>query len=413
MNNVITMNPPQPQHASNMGFEERQELLKNLSEAAGLRLPSTILPPGTALLPVGEENKRRMQKEIQALPKLPVALAGLKYRIQQMERPEDFKDVPVTAITMRPDTGGLYRSDRKADNALGYTDSAFGHLAAILKPDDLVRNGFAENLLAYPPHLRAVNFAHWRDRAMLGEDGATTLRTVIEPLSQRRVIRAFTSSKHSLAAGDDLAVVEAMAPGGNVLGILDNAHARITREWDKTTFELMWPTLAHEVKVGDICKVFVRVRNSETKAGALRVEAGVLRVRCYNFTTAESVDLDAKDISLRHLGDLRRKVARCFKDALDRVEPLVHAFGDAYRQPLPSTRGEAMEKVRRRFKLREVDVEEAIRVWDAPDNVGGGDTLAGLANALTARARELPDSTATDLERAAGQLLAMGVKVLR
>jgi hypothetical protein len=401
---IVTAEETAPTYIGEADFATRNAELKSLAEATGLRLPKTRLPEGHALWEIGDEHKRQLAQNVSDMPDLATALVGLNARITA-ERPQDFTSVPVQQIRMDPRTGGLYRQGKNG-TPFGYTENGFQHVAQFMKPAHL--RSFAENMLALPNELRAQVFNFHAQKAL--RDESVTLRTILEPSSGKRVVRAVTSKRHSLTTGDDSAIMAHLAPGGNLPTHLKGAKARITRELDRSEFELIWPAMDRQLVVGDIALMGVRITNSETKAGSLRVEAFLLRVLCANFTTAETDDINADEISLRHIGDLGRRLSEAFARAQTRVLPFVQRFSDAYKLALPKSRGEVLSQVGKAFTLPAPALELAGKLWDADGERTAGDTLAGLANALTRASQEQPTAIASDIERAAGKLIAQGFK---
>lgn len=378
----------------------RMSILKALANDAGLRLPDTRLPERTALLPIGEEAQRRMQGELKDLPDLHPGLFAYQARLKA-ENPID-ANVPIQGIRMNALTGGIYGPGLPGEQSLGYTPTGFSHTAQFLKPTT-IRSGFSENILALPPKLAADVFNHWADVSKRKED--VVLRTFDG--GKGRIIRAVTSDSHSLERGDDLAVVSAL------MSLPYGAKLRVTRAPGGTMseIEVIWPMLDRQLKVGDVAYGGVRIRNSETKGGSLRIEAFLLRVLCYNFTTAFSEDDEAKTVGLRHVGDLRRRIASAIRGAGERIEPLVRAFGDAYKDDFPDvmqTRGEVLEKVGKVFELPATTLERAAQLWDADGIMGAGDTRAGLVHALTRASQEQSVTDAGETERVAGRIILDG-----
>lgn len=382
-------------------IEQRMAALKAMANLNGLRLPDTRLPEGTALLPVGEESKRKMQTELAKLPDLHPALDAYEARLAA-EAPVD-TEVALRALRMSPTTGGLFDPGvTNAAHASGYTKDGFAHVAGFLKPVS-IRNGFAENMLALPAPLRQQVFDHW-----------AVSSTRIEPAVVRtfrggtkgRIIRAVTSTDHSLLTGDDAAIVVALrklAPG---------AKARFTREPGGrfSELEVIWPMMDRQLVVGDVAYGGIRVTNSETKAGSLKVEGFLLRVLCYNFTTAFTEDMEGKTLGIRHVGDLMRKLPDAIANAQRRIEPFVRMFGDAYKDALPgsTTRGEVLQRAQRVFELPETTISLAQQLWDADGLKTAGDTRAGFVNALTRASQEQAITEAAITERVAGKVIATG-----
>lgn len=353
-------------------FDERNAVLKTLANAAGMRLPTTRVPEGDSLLPIGEEAKRALQADVAQLPGLRDGLMALRDVITG-ERAQDVK-VPIQAVRMHPLNGGLFGEGKRQEHALAYTARGFSQVAQFVKPAS-IRNGFSENLLALPTDLRAEVFNHWSTAQTRKQD--VVLRTY-RPGGGRAVVRAVTSEVHSLSTGDDLTVL------GALMGLPAGAKLRATRSvgGDRSELEVIWPAMERQLVVGDVAMLALRITNSETKGGCLQVEPTLLRVLCYNFTTAWADGL-AEDMSLRHVGDLGRKLPRLIKRAGEVLEPFVKAFGDAYRSPMSLGRGEVLERARKALELPAETVSTAARVWDADGAKSAGNTLAGLAHALT------------------------------
>jgi hypothetical protein len=387
-------------HASQLNHEDRMSLLKQLSHTAGLRLPDTRLPEGTALWDVGEANKRKLQAEIDKLPTFMQAAAAILARIDQ-ESPEDFPMCDINGFVMNPENGRIYGNEDDPAQAIGYTRSGFSHLIDFVKPGT-VTSGAANVLLNLSPGVRALAYNEWAEQA---PSEKMTIRVITEPRSQVRTIRAVTSQKHSLQHGDDKAVLETLL--AEEFADLGSAKARITREHDRTEMEIIWPAMKFQLKVGDIALVGIRITNSEVKKGSLKVEVFLLRVLCANFTTAYTKDDKSEEISIRHMGDLREKLADAFRSALKRVQPFVKLFSDAYLigKPEGQSRSDLLLKVRRVYQLPESTVDAATAMWDIDGLNSAGETLAGLVNALTRASQEQTTELAAQTERAAGDLL--------
>lgn len=383
-----------------MPVEQRMAVIKALANDAGLRLPDTRLPEGTALLPIGEESRRAMKADLAKLPDLHPGLYGYRSRLLA-ENAVDSK-VPARDVRMNPKTGGLFGKGKNADKALGYTPDGFAQVAQFIKPGT-IRNGFAENMTALPAVLRAEVFNHWANNAT--KEDNVVMRTFDG--GRGRLIRAVTSEIHSLETGDDKSIVDAL------LQLPPGAKLRATREpgGRYSEIEVIWPMLDRELRVGDLAYGGIRITNSETKGGKLRIEAFVLRVLCYNFTTAFSDDFEAEELALKHVGDLTRKLPAMIRRAQERIEPLVLAFGDAYKDTLPgafATRGDVLTRVGKVFMLPTTTLERAAALWDADGIKSAGDTRAGLVHALTRASQEEGISNAGNTERAAGRIIMDG-----
>lgn len=389
---------------------------EELALKAGLRLGGTIVPPGQPLWDVGEQAKKKWAQELNSRPRALDAIGMLLMRIKA-EDAKDVKGVALSRIRMDPEYGGLFSADKEGvGRPLGFTRTGFSHIAQQIRPSE-VSHGFAANVLAlrHDPVLMAQVFNYHADRA--GPTDRVTLRTVVEPVSKLRVIRASVTPKHSHETGDDSAVVAALQSQRTVFNdgrgsrsmsdLLQHARARITREQDYSLFELIWPALNREIRTGDIGNIGIRVRNSEVKAGSVVVEAYVEQVRCYNCTRVTSTDEEADVLNLRHVGDISQRISALVAKALNRVDPFVRAFGDAFKTPLPLTRGEMLERLAKVKKLAEHEVNLIGQLWDAGSpGLTVGNSLGDLANAMTRAAQELPVDAALNMEGIAGELVA-------
>lgn len=392
-----TPQPPSVPFVADMDFATRNSVLKSMASAAGLRLPDTRVPEGESLISIGEESKRALQADVKDLPYLHDGLNAYRATL----RAENARDTaaPLQVLRMDPRNGGLLSPGSSV--GVGYTHAGFQQVTQFLKPPT-IRNGFAENMLALPPALRSQVFDHHAVNSRRVED--TVVRAVT--LGGRRIIRAVTSKKHSLESGDDLTIADVCA------NLPSGAKVRITRSpgGDRSDVEILWPAMERQLVVGDVAMIAIRISNSETKGGSLKIEPTLLRVLCYNFTTAWAEGLE-EELSLRHVGDLSRKLPRMLKRASEAVEPFVHAFGDAYRNPFPGTlqtRGEVLERVGKVYALPEATLTLAGASWDMDGAKSAGNTLAGLAHALTraSQAQGMSDASAT--ERVAGRIIGQG-----
>ena len=386
-------------------FATRNETLKAMAMNAGLRLPSTRVPEGDSLLPIGEESKRAMATEVANLPDLAVGLGALRSQIKA----EDSRDVvaPIQAVRMSPENGGLFANGKSASKALAYTPNGLNHVLGFIKPSS-VKGGMRDTLLALPPTLRSQAFNYFAENTSRSDEVA--IRTIVDVRSGRRVVRAVTSEKHSLTNGDDGALIQAIessVPAG--------AKLRVTRTLDRTDLEIIWPAMDRQLVVGDIALVSLGIVNSETKGGSLKIEPRLLRVLCYNFTTAYS-EGGEEEISLRHVGDLRRKLPEAFRKALRTVEPFVKAFGDAYKNPFPTslpTRGEVLARVAKANPELPATLWDSVgQLWDRDGALSAGNTLAGLVNGMTRASQELTMAQAQAVEQVAGKAIANGWEAL-
>ncbi len=378
----------------------RNAALKLIARSVGIELEETRVPEGESFIPIGEQKMRALRDEVAALPDLIPGLATYRERIAS-EKHVDV-EVPIQQVRMEPRRGGLYGKGNDEAKALAYTNTGMGQVVSFIKPAD-VRQGAVSVLKSVSPAVRAQVFNEWAEKART-EESKVFLRTAM--LGTRRVIRAVTSPKHSLEFGDDNAIAVHLAgslPKGGKL--------RIQRDQDRTDFEILFPMMSREIRVGDAVMAKVHVSNSETKQGSWRVFGGILRALCFNFTTAWC----GKDTEVagRHMGEsVGKEIAKAVQQAMRNVEPFVQAFGDAYSNELPDfapTKGEVLDRVAKALELPEWTLTRAATLWDADgSSLSAGNTLAGLVNALTRASQETDMEQALLIEGAAGRLVVQG-----
>ena len=386
-------------------FTERMETLKQLASMTGIRLPQTIIPEGESLIPYGVDRQRALADEIAALPSVADAAAILR-AVRQEQKPVDTM-IPVNEVRMRPGDGGLHgvRCD-PAKRALGYTPVAFTQAASFIKPGS-VSAGFAQTLLALPPALRADAFNYFSESANNG-DRNVVLRSALVPqyragaLELRRSLQAVVSERYSVVEDHDL-----VADLGSALP--DGAKCRFTQTESRSDLEILWPAMRRELKVGDIALIGVTATNSQTKQCSIRLTPKVLRVLCLNFTTAWGQGAE-EEVSIIHTGEARYKFQKAIRRILDVVEPFIVAFGDAYQDPLPTskTRGQLIESAVKRFELPAKFGDTVAASWDIDGTMSAGNTRAGLVNAITRAAQGLDMAKAATVEAAAGRIIHQG-----
>ena len=400
---VVDKRSSNPEYKGEASFEERNEVLKTLANAAGIRLPNTIAPEGDSLLPSGVAAHRALQGKIAALPNLKEGLNAIRHRVA-LEKPKDV-EVPIQHVLMEPTRAGLYGKGQNPEQGIGYTENGFNHVLAFNKPAT-VRAGYGPVLLALPPKIRSEAFNYFSSVAHRPDVDKATLRTFLsntETPNPRRIIRAVVSDRYS--AVDDLNMMQALAAC-----VPDGAKLRLTRDLDRTDVEILWPAMERQLVVGDVALISLRLVNSETKQSSIRVMPQLLRVLCYNFTVAWSTGQE-DEIVIRHIGEAKKKLGEAIVRALAVVEPFVRAFGDAYKTQFPkfaTTRGEVLQRFVKKFQLPAHVADEAARLWDMDGSKSAGDTLAGLVHSVTAASRALTMEDSADVEKAAGRVVVQG-----
>lgn len=394
----------QPTSYATADFATRMDVLKQLATHTGVRLPQTIIPEGESLIPYGEERQRALKDDIYALPTLDEAFTTLR-DIRAEQHPIDIK-VPLQRIRMDRTNAGLYGQGSEGKTPLGYTSTAFGQVAGVIKPASVV-SGFHQTLLALPPEIRADAFNHFAMRST--ESKQVVLRTTKAPIRQanqvilRRSVNAVVSDIYS--AVDDHDLVRDLG-----YSLPQGARVRYTQTEGRSDLEILWPAMSRQLKVGDIALIAIQVTNSQTKQASISLVPKILRVLCLNFTTAWG-EGDSHKVAIRHVGEARSKFNQAIRDCIATVEPFILAFADAYQTPLPAfapTRGEAINLFIKANGLTPQLGERTAEAWDMDGTMSAGDTLAGLANAVTRASQSMSFANCEPVEAAAGRLVRIG-----
>lgn len=381
---------------------DRMNFLRAAAERVGLDLPETILPEGTALLPVGQQRLGALRQKVDAMPTVAECLEALR----ALEAAEAARDVLVPLASVRMDlaTGGLFGVHRGADHGAGlaYNRAALGHLLTLL---DAPRGALA-TLETLPEGIRAQAFNHWAERAPRSSDAPVVLRTYRPLGGVRRVARAVVTEAYAPVA--DSAILEA------VLAVAPrDARVDMRRDSRATSVEVVLPMMARPVVVGDVLMGRARISNSQDKSRSVDADAGLLRVLCYNLTTAWTADRDA--VVMRHVGDARdvlRRLRGVVRQKLDQIAPFVVAFGDSYADTAPGGLRAPSEIVGRAVKSRQLSADlgqSVVRAW-AVDGPQAAPALSrgAFVNAVTEVAKSQGAEVAERLEAYAGRVVAQG-----
>lgn len=312
--------------------------------------------------------------------------------------------IPLHAIRMNPDTGGLYNviKNPKGNAGIIPTHTALAHLTSFVEsaPAQVVAN-----LEFYPPQVRAAMVFDLLNRVPTRD---VTLRTALLSKGQgampdSRVIRAVVSDKHSREHGDDLAVIAELRKVESIA----NSKIRVVKRWDSTHVEVYLPHKVLEVKPGRPIYGKLNFSNSETKGGSYEASVATFDLWCKNGAVAQS---KGTTISIKHMGDIRYKMAASTKTIVELVDDVMRTQKEAYHTALPCTRAEAIERLVKRHKLPEATGSALAALWDVDGaDMTAGDTVAGAVNALTRHAQSLDISKALTVEEVAGKVLAAGL----
>lgn len=413
---LATVDAPRstPPYAGGKAFSERMALLRQLNEQAGFRMPETIVPEGTALIAVGEEKKRALQQKMDALPfavdALPAFLAA-ENALVPFDRHAD-----LSQLRMRPN-GKLYRLDNPKGGEIGYTHTGLSQALSFVGQTLGQPRNFCNGLEFLSPSPRAGGFNDVMERYAAvaprddkGNHPTHVMRTILHPSNGERFLRAVTSTRHVLDKGDGRAIAKALQ-----VVLPKGAKIRISRTWDRIDFEAFFPMMNREILVGDVVLGRASISISETKDISAEVIGGLLRALCLNFTTAWYGG--ASIFNTKHMGEgFTKRISEAFAEKLDAITPFVQAFGDGYKIQLPEaypTRAEVVARVAKVYTLPEETATATIASWDMDGAQSAGNTLAGLANALTRASQEETMEAGGRTEKVAGVLIGAGWNALQ
>ncbi len=366
--------------------------------AEGIRTVNAVIDSGDSLAKPDHVPVSKFLGKFGSLPTLEIGARRLREVIKGQSL-KDFDNVDAKAVRMT-DRGGLFAEGKSADNALAYTHTGLAQYVGFL--------GAPRNATAFLEHvdapIRSVALRGLTDKAE--RVNSLVFRTM--HAGNRRVIRAVTSERHSLMDGDDLATLEAIEAS-----IPSNALVRFTRQWERSDFEIILPTQAFQVKKNDPVFARIHVTNSETKGAALNVFGGLFRAWCLNGMARPAEDSESA-MTIRHIGNPRQRIKNAIRVAVLGINEFAEQFGEAHTIALPLPQAETLERVGKAFpELSTAFLKSAGSVWSADGSeMSAGHTVAGLANALTRAAQELPMDQATEVQTVAGQIVSRGLSAL-
>lgn len=341
---------------------------------------------------------RKWQASYASLPKRDEGLNALTAQIKASAA-LDVREIKCSLLRMNPSNGALYREGKDpAKSGLAYTHDAFQQLLSLVGAP----RGAAGVLESLSPKTRATAFMELMGAGTRSDEDDLVFRTSLFGPGVRGV-RAVVSPRHSQETGDDLVMINALRDA-----LPENAGIRVVRTWDRTDIEAIMTTAKMEVRKGDILHAKVTLTNSETKAYKWKALGGLFRLTCLNgMTRAES----GSATSGKHVGNISGRIVTAIRESSKGIEDFANAFGRAYRDEFPTiyaTRAAVLERVGKALDLPDHTLTLAGNVWDADGQLSAGNTLGGLANALTRASQELTFDDAETVEIAAGRLVTEG-----
>ena len=403
--------PPAPP-LDKLSPDARLDETIRLAREVGIILPDTRLPVGHSLWDVGKEHAKADRKKWARFPRV---ADGALTHVANFLRAEDRQDftMPVTNVRLGAKTARFFKDagtatrDGSENVGLGYSDRAFRQLVDRAGID--LGRGTPTVLLGLDADERAavVNRRIERMKGPVNKDGKPgTLPNVFvrtKRVGGGRVVRAFLSERYGEV--NDLDVAKGL---DKVLGGDPTARLDYKAGDDRSSFEVLWANdlPIDTLRVGDLHKAMVLIRNSETGDGSLRIIPAVLRILCANLTTAEGMGVT---VSIRHLGDRETLVGQlnaAIRQAAAQVEPLIGLIQQSARVVAPEGPiGDLFGKIGRKAGMTETVVKSWVDTFES--RYSGSPTLWGVTSAITEAAQQRDWwVTQAEEEKVASQLMA-------
>ena len=266
------------------------------------------------------------------------------------------------------------------------------------------------------PDLLAKNINHGMARITRDEESKSRLLRTIDGR-----VRGFLSHRYRPLDGHDL--MEAVMPM-----LIDHQFQVVSCELTERRLYLKTATqrIQGEVKTGDVVSYGVMISTSDVGAGALRVEPYFLRLWCLNGAVSESKFRRAhlgRSTAEREVQELLTDSTKLLNDKAffatvrdymsHTMKPEVFAaeldkMKDAANRPIKNLDLETVvEHTMKTVGISGQGIKKGILEALADGNQNAGLTQWGLMNSFTAAAKmpSIDYDTATDLERAGGQIL--------
>lgn len=414
LDDVVPSSPtPPPPALDKLDPDTRLDETVRRAAAAGIVLPATRLPVGHALWDVGREHAKADRKKWGALP---FVKDGALRHVAEFLRAEDRQDyaIPLGNVRLGERTARFYKDantarahDKAGTGGLGYSNRAFRQLVDRAGID--LGRGTPTVLLGLDADERAavVNRRIERMKGPVNKDGKPgTLPNVFvrtKRVGGGRVVRAFLSERYGEVNDLDVAKGLDKVLGGDPLVRLDYKAGD-----DRSSFEALWANdlPIDTLRVGDLHKAMILIRNSETGDGSLRIIPGVLRILCANLTTAEGMGVT---VSIRHLGDRETLVGQinaAIRQAAAQIDPLIGVITQAARVPVPEGPiGDLFGKIGKRAGMTETVVKSWVDTFES--RYSDSPTLWGVTSAITEAAQQRDWwVTQAEEEKVASQLMA-------
>jgi hypothetical protein len=338
------------------------------------------------------------------------SLIQLATELQRIQ--ESKKDYLVTTSKLSMSDAGQVEFTKGEIHSYDPTTFSSGQIASFAD----IPKAYYDRIKSENPKLLADSVNHGFSKAPKGD--ARLVRTLDGK------VRGFLSSRYRVLDAHDL--LEAALPS-----LLENKFEVQSSEITEKRLYLKTssPRIQTEITKGDVVQYGVMISTSDVGAGSLRIEPFITRLVCANGMVMDTQFRKA------HLGrnNFEGEIQQLLSDNTKRLNDA--AFFATVRDYLASTmKPEIFEREANKMrdaanqKITNFDLEKVVELSMksvgvngenvrkgilhalASGNEGAGLTKWGLANSFT-RAAQLDDldyDTATELERAGGQIIEMG-----
>ena len=344
----------------------------------------------SALVPVREE---KVKAAIGSVAKLATYQEEVE-RLRVQVTADKYSDISTQFSGLIMSMDGMLTSEV---GTFQYTKHALSQAASKIKPEDTV--GFAGYLAVCPPELRCINYSFWHTEAYGDADERTRGNSVqLRAMENEygKVLRAIVGRDYKPL--DDLPILEAMGsiihPGAKMRGARGDLRSR---------FDILWPNMEKEVFPGDPLLVALRLSNSETGSGSVRLNAMVYHVKNHGCVMIHS---RMEDVSIRHVGEAARKLEAKYKKVMEDVGPFLEQYRKSYSDEIIrefESLDQMWDALAKCFKFTELQMALVKKSFDTQPN-----TRAGVVSAIILAAQDFVITQGEEMQQAAGYLVRYG-----
>lgn len=344
----------------------------------------------SALVPLREE---KVKAAIGTAALLPTYQDEVE-RIRAAVVADRYSDIQAKFSNLTMNMDGMLVSDM---GTFQYTKHALKQAATKIKPEDVKDLG--GYLAVCPPELRCINYSYWHTEAY-GDADEKTRGNIVQLRAMEneygKVLRAVVGRDYKPL--DDLPILEAMGtilqPGSKMRGARGDLRSR---------FDILWPNMEREIFPGDPLLVALRLSNSETGSGSVRLNPMVYHVKNHGCIMICS---RMEDVSIRHVGEAARKLEVRYKKVMEDINPFLEQYRKSYSDEIIQEfedLDQMWDALAKCFKFTELQMALVKKSFDTQPN-----TRAGVVSAIILAAQDFVISQGEEMQQAAGYLVKYG-----